>query len=60
MTRLTTRTVRAIFTLALLLNLNLCTLQASDKPARILFVTQSAGFVHVLSVVTNRWLFVNV
>ena len=46
MTRLTTRTVRAIFTLALLLNLNLCTLQASDKPARILFVTQSAGFVH--------------
>ncbi len=46
MNQITSRTVRAVFTLALLLNLNLCTLQASDKPARILFVTQSAGFVH--------------
>lgn len=35
-----------IVTLALLFNFGFCALQASDKPARILFVTQSAGFVH--------------
>ena len=40
------RTMVAFSTCAMLLTLNLCALHGDDKPARILFVTQSAGFVH--------------
>jgi type 1 glutamine amidotransferase len=46
MRRLATKAIGAIITFALLLSLNLGTLPANDKPARILFVTQSAGFMH--------------
>ena len=46
MRQLAIRTTGAFFAIALLLNLNLFTIQASERPARILFVTQSAGFVH--------------
>ena len=46
MRRLAIRRMLGIVTLALLLNFGFCALRASDKPARILFVTQSAGFVH--------------
>lgn len=40
------RMMVAFLTCAMLLTLNLCTLHGNDKPARILFITQSAGFVH--------------
>ena len=46
MKQLAIRTAGGIFTFALMVSLTLCALEANDKPARILFVTQSAGFVH--------------
>jgi len=46
MRQLVIRTMGAFLTGAMLLSFNLCTLYGNDKPARILFITQSAGFVH--------------
>ena len=46
MRQLSIMTAGLFFALVMLLNLNSDKLQANDKPARILFVTQSAGFVH--------------